>query len=77
MYGSIREQGFGTQQTPKNFFTRLKFLASLIKWMIDLIKLTEQDQEDAGIYLDRTGGRIIIGRRFLRRSQAVIMARQK
>ena len=49
MHGSIREQGFGTQQPPKNFFARLQFLASLIKW-------AKQDQEDAGIDLDRPGG---------------------
>ena len=56
MDDSIREQGFGTQQTPKNFFARLKFIANLIKWMVDLIKLTEEDWEAAGIYLDRPGG---------------------
>jgi hypothetical protein len=53
MDSSFREQGPGTQQDPKRFFVPLLILASLIKWLVSLIKLTEEEQEQAGIYIDR------------------------
>jgi hypothetical protein len=56
MDGSVREQGSGAQQAPKSYFASLPILASLIKWLADLIGLTEEEREDAGIYLDRPGG---------------------
>ena len=56
MDGSFREQGSGTQQAPKSLFASLPILASLINWLVSLIKLTEEEREDAGIYLDRPGG---------------------
>lgn len=56
MDSSFREQGSRTQEAPKSFLAGLKVLASLIKWLSGLIKLTEEEQEDAGIYLDRLGG---------------------
>jgi hypothetical protein len=57
MDGSFREQGSGTQKAPNSFFaTSLPILASLINWLAGLIKLTEEEREDAGIYLDRPGG---------------------
>ena len=56
MDSSFREQGSGTQQAPKSFFASLPILASLINWLAGLIKLTEEEREDAGIYLDRPGG---------------------
>jgi hypothetical protein len=56
MDGSFREQGSGTQQAPRNFLAGLTILASLIHWLAGLIRLTEEEQEEAGIYLDRLGG---------------------
>ena len=56
MDSSFREQGSGTQQAPKSFFASLPILASRINWLAGLIKLTEEEREDAGIYLDRPGG---------------------
>ena len=53
MDSSFREQGSGTQQGPKRFFVRLLILPSLIKWLVSLIRLTEEEQEEAGIYIDR------------------------
>ena len=56
MDSPFREQGSGTQQAPKSFFASLPILASRINWLAGLIKLTEEEREDAGIYLDRPGG---------------------
>ena len=56
MDGSFREQGSGTEETPKSFLASLRILASLLSWLAGLIKLTEEEREDAGIYLDRPGG---------------------
>jgi hypothetical protein len=56
MDSSFREQGSSTQQAPKSFFASLPILASLINWLAALIKLTKEEREDAGIYLDRPGG---------------------
>jgi hypothetical protein len=54
MDSSFREQGAGMQQQdPKKFFVPLLILARLIKWLVSLIKLTEEEQEQAGIYIDR------------------------
>jgi hypothetical protein len=56
MDNSIHEQGPGTQQDPNRFFVSLPILPSIVKWLAGLIKLTEEEQEDAGIYLGRLGG---------------------
>ena len=56
MDSSFREQGSGTQQNPKRFIASLPILDNIIKWMASLIRLTEEEQEEAGIYLDRPGG---------------------
>jgi hypothetical protein len=53
---SFREQGSGTQQQPKRFWVSPTMLASLIKWLAGLIKLTEEEWEDAGVYIGRVGG---------------------
>ena len=56
MDSPFREQGSGTQQDPKRILLSLPILASLIKWLAGLIKLTEEELEDAGIYLGRLRG---------------------
>lgn len=56
MNGSFREQGPGIPQAPKSFVAELQVLASLIRWLAGLIRLTEEEREDAGVYLDRLRG---------------------
>lgn len=56
MGSSFREQGSNTQKAPRSFFASLRILASLIHWLADLIRLTEEEREEAGIYFDRPGG---------------------
>ncbi|HET6598115.1 MAG TPA: hypothetical protein VFG81_21025 [Anaerolineales bacterium] len=51
-----RNQGSGTPQSPKSFVVGLQVLASLIRWLTGLSKLTEEEREDAGVYLDRLRG---------------------
>jgi hypothetical protein len=55
MDSSFREQGSGTQAAPRSLVAGLKILASLINWLAGLIMLTEEEREEAGIYLDRPG----------------------
>lgn len=52
----FREQGSGTPQAPKSSVAELEVLASLIRWLAGLIRLTEEEREDAGVYLDRLRG---------------------
>jgi hypothetical protein len=56
MDNSFHRQGSGTQRDLKSFLVSLPILDSLIKWLASLIKLTEEEQEEAGIYLGRLGG---------------------
>jgi len=56
MDGSLGEQESKTQQQPKPSVTSLRRLASIIQWLAGLLHLTEEEQKDAGIYLDRPGG---------------------
>ncbi len=56
MDSSFREQGSSAQEAPKSFLAGLKILASLINWLAGLIMLTEEEREEAGIYLGRPGG---------------------
>ena len=56
MDNSFDKQGSHTQGDPKRFLVSLPILGSLIKWLASLIEWTEQEQEEAGIFLDRPGG---------------------
>ena len=56
MDNSVHEQGSQAQQDPRRFLAGLGFLASLLNWLAGLFRLTEEEREDAGIYLDRLGG---------------------
>jgi hypothetical protein len=58
MDNSFHRQGQGsdTQQDRKRFLVSLPILASVLKWLASLIKLTEEEQEEAGIYLGRLKG---------------------
>ena len=57
MDSSFREQESGTQQDSKRFLAGLTiFFARIIERLAGLIKWTEEEQENAGIYPDRLGG---------------------
>lgn len=56
MDNSFREEGSRTQPGPKRFSVSLLILKNLIRWLKGLFRWTEEDQEEAGIYLDRPGG---------------------
>jgi hypothetical protein len=56
MDNSFQEQGSHTQQASQSFLMSLPILGSLIKWLASVIKWTEEELENAGIYLDRPGG---------------------
>ena len=52
MDNSFDKQGSHTQEDPKRFWVSLPILGNLIKWLASLIEWTEEDQEEAGIFLD-------------------------
>jgi len=57
MDSSFRERESGTQQDSKRFLlVNLPIIISIIKRLAGLINLTEEEQEEAGIYPDRLGG---------------------
>jgi len=56
MDNSFHEQGSHTQQDSKSFLVSLPILGNLIKWLASFSQWTEEEQEEAGIYLDRPGG---------------------
>jgi len=52
---SFRPQGSGTRQ-PDSFLTvALHNFGRILRWLAALIHWTEEEQEDAGIYIDRFG----------------------
>ena len=56
MDSSFREQASDTQKAPKSFLASLRSFAWLTQWLAGAFQMTEEEQEDAGIYLDRLGG---------------------
>jgi hypothetical protein len=56
MDNSFPEEGSHTQPDPKRFLVSLPILGNLIRWLASLIQWTEEQQEEAGIYMDRPGG---------------------
>jgi hypothetical protein len=57
MDNSFHRQGqrSDTQQDRKSFLVSLPIFVSVLKWLANLIKLTEEEQENAGVYLGRLG----------------------
>jgi hypothetical protein len=54
MDNSFQRQGSDTQQ--RGFLaTSLRIFDGFLDWLAGLVELTEEEQEDAGIYLGRTG----------------------
>ena len=51
MDNSFRQQEPDTQQ-PNSFLSSLRFFDGILHWLSGLIQLTEEEQHDAGIYLD-------------------------
>jgi hypothetical protein len=56
MDNSIHQQGSDIQQDPKSLLESLPSFGNLIKWLAALFELTEEEKEEAGIYLGRVGG---------------------
>ena len=56
MDNSFHGQGSRTQQSPKSLLVSLPILGNLIKWLASLINLTEEEQEEAGNYIDHLLG---------------------
>jgi len=56
MDDSFNERGSRTKQDSKSVLVSLPILGNLIKWLVSLIEWTEEEQEDAGVYLDSPGG---------------------
>lgn len=56
MDSSFRTQESNTQKAPTGFWAGLSILASLINWLASLITMTDEEWEDAGIYLDHPRG---------------------
>ncbi|HEY9528618.1 MAG TPA: hypothetical protein VIR02_16125 [Anaerolineales bacterium] len=57
MDSSFREQESDRQQAPRSVFVSIRlFVAGVFKWLSGLVRLTEEEREDAGIYLDHPGG---------------------
>jgi hypothetical protein len=54
MDNSFRRKGSETQQ-PGGFLASLKIIDGILNWLADLIRLTEEERENAGIYLGRLG----------------------
>lgn len=53
MDSPFHEEESATQRTTERFFMNLGAFFNIIEWLKGLISLTEQEQQDAGIYLDR------------------------
>ena len=56
MDSSFREQESHTQKASTGFWAGRRILVSLINWLASLIRLTEEEREEAGIYLDHHPG---------------------
>jgi hypothetical protein len=56
MDNSFHGQGSHTRRDSKSFLVSLPILGNLIKWLASLSQWTEEEREEAGIYMDRPGG---------------------
>jgi hypothetical protein len=54
---SFRELGSSAQQeqSPRGYWTTLPILGNIIKLLTDFFHWTDEEWEDAGIYIDRLG----------------------
>lgn len=54
MDNPFRQQQTESQQS-NGFFVSLQVLNGILQWLAGLVQLTEEEQENAGIYLGRHG----------------------
>ena len=54
MDNSFRRHESGTQQ-PSSFLASLQIVNGIFKWLASLLEPTEEDQENAGVYLGGEG----------------------
>ncbi len=52
---SLNRKGFDAQQK-NGFLARTWVLGRLFNWLAGFLKMTEEEQEAAGVYLGRLGG---------------------
>jgi hypothetical protein len=52
MDNPLQQQESETRQ-PGGFPPSLQILDSILQWLAGILQLTEEEQDDAGIYLDR------------------------
>ena len=56
MDNSIQEhESSGAQQDRKSFLAGLLIIGGIVNWLVSFIKLTEEEQQDAGIFPGRMG----------------------
>jgi hypothetical protein len=53
---SVLAQRSSTQQNTRFYRVILSVLGSLIKWLANSMQLTEAEQEEAGIHIERVDG---------------------
>ena len=56
MDNTIHEQEASNMQHQKSSLAAPSILAGILNWLASLIKFTEEEREDAGIYIGRPGG---------------------
>jgi hypothetical protein len=57
MDNSFHSQRSDIRRRSGGFFAvLLKIFVSILRWLVGFIQLTEEEQREAGIYLDRLGG---------------------
>jgi hypothetical protein len=54
MDNSFHQKGFDTQQ-PISFLVRLPVVDGILKWLANQLVPTEEEQENAGVYLGGEG----------------------
>jgi len=52
-HSTREQQASGAQHDPKRFLVSLPSLGSILQWLSSLVKLTEEEQKQAGTYRGR------------------------
>ena len=56
MEKSVPEQASSTPQDTKVYWVILSTLGNILKWLASIMQLTEAEQEEAGIHIERVDG---------------------
>lgn len=56
MDNSFRQQESDSRQPGALLIISLQIFNGILRWLVGLVQLKEEEKEDAGIYLDRLGG---------------------